>query len=69
MSYKSHRVSNFHSSLSTYMKNYLIPSKVNSSLFTSIFNGLFINLFVISTISYGNVADTTIFYVLAGKYL
>lgn len=51
------------------MKNYLIPSSVNSSLFTNIFNGLFINLLVTSNISYGNVADTTTFYVLGGKYL
>ena len=32
VSYKSHRVSNFHSSFSTATKNCLIPSRVNSSL-------------------------------------
>ena len=32
VSYKSHRVSNFHSSFSTATKNCLIPSKVSSSL-------------------------------------
>jgi hypothetical protein len=51
VSYKSQSVSNFHSSLSTWMKNYLIPSKVNSSLLTNILRGLFMNLSVISKIS------------------
>ena len=32
VSYRSHRVSNFHSSFSTATKNCLIPSRVNSSL-------------------------------------
>lgn len=32
VSYRSHKVSNFHSSLSTATKNCLMPSKVNSSL-------------------------------------
>lgn len=32
VSYRSHRVSNFHSSLSTATKNCLIPSRVSSSL-------------------------------------
>ena len=61
VSYKSHNVSNFHSSLSTWMKNYLIPSRVNSSLLTKILIGLFMNLLVMSRISYGRVADTTKF--------
>jgi len=51
VSYKSHNVSNFHSSFSTATKNYLIPSKVNSSLFTKIFIGSDINFVVISKTS------------------
>lgn len=35
VSYKSHNVSNFHSSRSTATKNCLIPSRVNSSLKTT----------------------------------
>ena len=51
VSYKSHKVSNFHSSFSTATKNYLIPSKVSSSLLTKIFIGSDINLVVISKTS------------------
>jgi len=51
VSYKSHKVSNFHSSFSTATKNYLIPSKVSSSLLTNIFIGSDINLVVISKTS------------------
>lgn len=59
VSYKSHNVSNLNSSFSTATKNYLIPSKVSSSLLTRILIGSFINLLVISNIYYGNVALTT----------
>jgi hypothetical protein len=60
VSYKSQRVSNFHSSLSTCMKNYLIPSRESSSLLTSMRMGPLMNLEVISRISYGSVAETFI---------
>ena len=57
VSYKSHNVSNFHSSLSTATKNCLIPSSVNSSRFTRIRIGSDMNLLVISRISCGSVAE------------
>jgi len=39
------------------IKNYLIPSSVNSSFFTKILAGSLINYLVISKISYGIVAE------------
>ncbi|KAH3675816.1 hypothetical protein WICPIJ_009269 [Wickerhamomyces pijperi] len=58
-SYKSHNVSNFHSSFSTEMKYCLIPSKVNSSLLTKILTGSVVNFPVTSNTSLGKVALTT----------
>jgi len=69
VSYKSHNVSNFHSSSSTATKNYLIPSNVSSSLFTNNLIGWFMNFYVISNISYGRVALSTIHWVECGRYL
>ena len=57
VSYRSQRVSNFHSSLSTATKNCLMPSSVNSSRLTRIRIGSVMNLDVISRISCGRVAE------------
>ena len=58
-SYKSHKVSNLYFYSSTDTKNYLIPSRVNSSRLTKILIGFFINLFVMLKTYCGRVADTT----------
>uniref|UniRef100_A0A0K8RG64 Putative translation initiation factor 4f helicase subunit eif-4a n=1 Tax=Ixodes ricinus TaxID=34613 RepID=A0A0K8RG64_IXORI len=47
VSYRSHRVSNFHSSLSTATKNCLMPSRVGSSRLTRMRTGSVMNLLVI----------------------
>merc|ERR1719166_208187 len=69
VSYKSQRVSNFHSSLSTATKNCLIPSNVNSSRLTKILIGSDMNLLVISRISCGRVAEMRQTWVAGGRYL
>ena len=51
VSYKSHKVSNFHFSSSTATKYCRIPSNESSSLLTKIFTGFFMNFSVISRIS------------------
>ena len=68
VSYKSHSVSNFHSSFSTATKNCLIPSSVSSSRFTRMRIGSVMNLEVISSTSTGSVAETNTTCVSGGKY-
>merc|ERR1719382_1619709 len=69
VSYKSHNVSNFHSSRSTATKNCLMPSRVNSSRLTRIRMGSDMNLLVISRISWGRVAEMRQTWVAGGRYL
>ena len=68
VSYKSHSVSNFHSSFSTATKNCLIPSNVNSSLLTKIRIGSVMNFDVMSKTSFGSVADIKTTCVSGGRY-
>lgn len=68
VSYRSHSVSNFHSSFSTITQNYFISSKDSSSRFTRIFTGLRIKSFESSRISYGIVAEHRTHCKLGGKY-
>merc|ERR1711934_688141 len=69
VSYRSHSVSNFHSSRSTATKNCLIPSSVNSSRLTRMRIGSVMNLDVISRISCGRVAEMRQTCVEGGRYL
>jgi len=54
VSYKSHKVSNFHSSRSTATKNCLIPSSVNSSLNNILINIKNLNQHIFNQILYTN---------------
>ena len=69
VSYRSHNVSNFHSSRSTATKNCLIPSSVSSSRLTRMRIGSVMNLLVISSISWGSVADSSTTYRTANTSL
>lgn len=68
VSYRSQRVSNFHSSFSTAMKYCLIPSNVSSSRLARMRIGLVINLVAISKTSEGNVALNKTICVAGGRH-
>mmetsp|Transcript_16152 Transcript_16152/g.35786 ORF Transcript_16152/g.35786 Transcript_16152/m.35786 type:complete len:200 (-) Transcript_16152:412-1011(-) len=67
--YRSHSVSNFHSSLSIAMKNCLIPSRVSSSFLTRMVMGSRMNFCVTSSTSRGIVAEKMVTCTVSGMYL